>query len=360
MPNTNFDKRILITGGAGFIGSHLVRRFINKYPNYLIVNFDKLTYAGNLENLKDVESNPNYVFVKGDIASKEDVDNVFEQHSITDVINLAAESHVDRSVDNPTVFAQTNVIGTLTLLNKAKDYWKKDYSKHRFHHVSTDEVYGSLDSDPSHKFTEKTPYDPHSPYSASKAASDLFVKAYHDTFGLNITISNCSNNYGENQFPEKLIPLIINNLQEKKKIPVYGAGTNVRDWIYVGNHCTAIDDIFHIGENGETYNVGGNCEKTNLEVINAVMNAYCELTGESFAECQKLIEHIADPRGGGHDARYAIDSTKIFHDLFFFATKPFYEGIQQTVSWYLNNKEWLEHCKSGEYQKWIEHYYEKK
>ena len=348
-----FEKNILITGGCGFIGSNLVRHFVNKYPNYLIVNFDALTYAGNLENLKDIEDKENYVFVHGDITDFEKVQKTFEEYNITDVIHLAAESHVDRSIKNPDVFAKTNVIGTLNLLNAAKANWlvfPHNLDSHRFHHVSTDEVYGSLDLSPENKFKETTPYQPHSPYSASKASSDHFVKAYHDTYGLNVTISNCSNNYGPNQFPEKLIPLVINKLTNGEKVPVYGTGENVRDWLYVEDHAKAIDLIFHKGKSGETYNVGGNCEMTNLQIIDTI-NKLLNPTGR-VPELSSVIEFISDR--AGHDMRYAIDTTKIKTELGWKPEETFTTGMYKTIMWYLSNKEWMEHVTSGEYQKWLD------
>ena len=352
------NKVILVTGGAGFIGSNLVRYLVNKYSNYHIVNFDALTYAGNLENLKDVESKSNYTFFRGDIRNVQDIRFAFDTFGITDIIHLAAESHVDRSIENPSVFAETNVMGTLNLLNVAREKWiNKD--NHRFHHVSTDEVYGSLDMNPENKFREDTPYDPHSPYSASKAASDHFVKAYHDTFGLNVTISNCSNNYGPNQFPEKLIPLMITRLENGEQIPVYGKGDNIRDWLYVGDHAKAIDVIFHNGKSGETYNVGGNHELTNLEVIRNVIDVYNELK-KSNINFDDAIKFITDPRGNAHDKRYAIDSTKLQTDLGWSPEETFETGIKKTIQWYLDNKKWMENVTSGEYQKWIDTYYNRR
>lgn len=346
----NYKKRILVTGGAGFIGSHLVRHLVNKYPEYLIVNFDALTYAGNLENLKDVEDKENYVFVKGDITDFETIQKTFDEHNISDVIHLAAESHVDRSIKNPDVFVKTNVLGTLNLLNAAKTNWlvfPNDLDSHRFHHVSTDEVYGSLDLNPENKFKETTPYQPHSPYSASKAASDHLVKAYHDTFGLDVTISNCSNNYGPNQFPEKLIPLVINKLVNGEKVPVYGTGENIRDWLYVEDHAKAIDLIFHTGRSGETYNVGGNCEKTNLDIIKTIRH----LLSVRQIMPSDFMEFVADR--AGHDMRYAIDTTKISTELGWAPEETFETGMIKTILWYLNNAEWVEHVTNGEYQNWL-------
>ena len=327
-----YKKRILVTGGAGFIGNNVVRHLANKYPEYLIVNFDALTYAGNLENLKDVENKENYVFVHGDITDFVKVQETFEQYQITDVIHLAAESHVDRSILNPDVFVKTNVLGTLNLLNAAKANWlvfPHSLDNHRFHHVSTDEVYGSLDLNPENKFKETTPYQPHSPYSASKASSDHFVKAYHDTYGLDVTISNCSNNYGPNQFPEKLIPLVINKLTNGEKVPVYGTGENVRDWLYVEDHAKAIDLIFHKGRSGETYNVGGNCEMTNLEIINTI-NTLLNPTGR-VPELNTVIEFVTDR--AGHDMRYAIDTTKIKTELGWEPEETFTTGMHKTIMW---------------------------
>jgi dTDP-glucose 4,6-dehydratase len=358
----NFEKVILVTGGCGFIGSHLVRHLVNKYPNYRIINFDALTYAGNMENLTDIDSKPNYTFFKGDIRDMAMVNMAFDSFDVTDIIHLAAESHVDRSIKNPSVFAETNVIGTLNLLNAARERWcvfPFNCDKHRFHHVSTDEVYGSLDMNPDNKFREDTPYDPHSPYSASKAASDHFVKAYHDTYGLDVTISNCSNNYGPNQFPEKLIPLVINRLETNDKIPVYGKGLNVRDWLYVEDHARAIDLIFHEGKSGETYNIGGNHEMTNIDIVTTIINIYNELTDNDINK-DDVINFIKDPRGDAHDLRYAIDSTKLQTELGWSPEETFETGIKKTIQWYLDNKKWVENVTSGEYQKWIDTYYNRR
>jgi dTDP-glucose 4,6-dehydratase len=358
----NFEKVILVTGGCGFIGSHLVRHLVNKYPNYRIINFDALTYAGNMENLVDIENKPNYTFFKGDIRDMAMVNMAFDYFDVTDIIHLAAESHVDRSIKNPSVFAETNVIGTLNLLNAARERWcvfPFNCDKHRFHHVSTDEVYGSLDMNPDNKFREDTPYDPHSPYSASKAASDHFVKAYHDTYGLDVTISNCSNNYGPNQFPEKLIPLVINRLETNDKIPVYGKGLNVRDWLYVEDHARAIDLIFHEGKSGETYNIGGNHEMTNIDIVTTIINVYNELTDNDINK-DDVINFIKDPRGDAHDLRYAIDSTKLQTELGWSPEETFETGIKKTIQWYLDNKKWVENVTSGEYQKWIDTYYNRR
>lgn len=367
----DFKKRILITGGAGFIGSHVVRHFVNKYPEYLIVNYDKLTYAGNLENLIDIQDKDNYAFVQGDICDEKLVEGTMEVFQITDIIHLAAESHVDRSITNPLEFIKTNVIGTFTLLNVAKKLWGDNLSEHRFHHVSTDEVYGSLDMNRDNKFHEYTKYDPHSPYSASKASSDHFVRAYHDTFGMNVTISNCSNNYGPNQFPEKLIPLVINNLKEGKDIPVYGTGENVRDWLYVEDHAKAIDVIFHNGVNGETYNIGGGHEMSNIDIIKTIIRVFAHqrqlrdaAKGTRYfanpepmwiREYESTIKFVADR--AGHDLRYAIDSFKLSYDLRWFPEETFETGIEKTVKWYLDNEEWCKHVTSGEYQEWIDKYY---
>ena len=352
------DKVILITGGCGFIGSHLVRLMVNKYPNYKIINMDALTYAGNLENLKDVEDKENYVFIHVDIRDSRQVMLIFKEYGVTDVIHLAAESHVDRSIENPNIFVETNVLGTINLLNAAKEFWTGfplDLEPHRFHHVSTDEVYGSLDMNPDNKFKETTPYDPHSPYSASKASSDHFVKAYHDTYGLDITISNCSNNYGPNQFPEKLIPLVIHRLENLQKIPIYGDGLNVRDWLYVEDHAKAIDLIFHKGKNGETYNVGGNQEKTNLEIVQHIIDGYNEIKSTDV-KFDNVVTFVKNRQG--HDLRYAIDCSKIMSELDWVQEQNFESGIKKTISWYLNNKQWCDNVTSGEYQKWIDKYYQ--
>ena len=354
-----YEKVILVTGGAGFIGSHLVKHFVKKYKNYHIINLDKLTYCGNLENLSEIDSESNYTFVHGDICNQTLVADLFHEFGITDIIHLAAESHVDRSVKDPSIFAQTNVMGTLNLLNVAKEFWKAfpiNCEKHRFHHVSTDEVYGSLSMDPNDKFKETTPYDPHSPYSASKAASDMFVKAYGDTYGMDITISNCSNNYGPNQFPEKLIPLVINNLKNGKKIPIYGEGLNVRDWLYVQDHVDAIDLIFHNGRKGETYNIGGSQEKFNIDVVKTLIDVFNKTTDNNI-QYEDAIEHIADPRGGGHDLRYAIDATKILKELGWQPKETFNSGIEKTVRWYLDNEEWLENIVNGEYKDYYKKFY---
>jgi dTDP-glucose 4,6-dehydratase len=339
-----YKKRILITGGAGFIGSHVVRLFVNNYPDCQIVNFDKLTYAGNLENLKDVELAPNYAFVKGDIVSAEDVRTVFEQFQISDVIHLAAESHVDRSIEGPMDFVMTNVVGTVNLLQAAKDAWKE--GEHVFHHVSTDEVYGSLGDEG--LFMETTPYDPRSPYSASKASSDHFVSAFHHTYGLPVKMSNCSNNYGSHHFPEKLIPLMIHNIVNKKPLPVYGKGENIRDWLWVEDHARAIDTIFHNGKIGESYNVGGLNEWTNIELVRFLCKMMDSKLGRSAGESEELITYVTDRKG--HDLRYAIDATKLETELGWTPSITFEEGLDKTVDWYLNNEEWVQKVTSGSYQ----------
>lgn len=354
---SEFKKTILITGGAGFIGSHVVRLFVNKYPDYKIVNLDKLTYAGNLENLKDIEQKQNYVFERGDILDSAFLQKVFEQYNFDGVIHLAAESHVDRSISNPIDFVVTNVIGTVTLLNAAKYHWKTSLDNKAqgklFYHVSTDEVYGSLGAEG--HFTEKTNYDPHSPYSASKASSDHFVRAYHDTFGLPVVISNCSNNYGSHHFPEKLIPLAINNIKNSKPVPVYGKGENVRDWLYVEDHASAIDTIFHKGKVGETYNVGGNNEWKNIDLIRLLCKIMDSKLGRADGDSEKLITYVKDR--AGHDLRYAIDSSKLQNDLGWKPSVKPEQGLEKTVDWYLANEEWLNHVTSGAYQKYYEQQY---
>ena len=347
------ERKILITGGAGFIGSHLVRLMVNRYPNYLIVNLDALTYAGNPANLRDVEEAANYRFERVDICDVEAVREVFERHAIDSVIHLAAESHVDRSIDDPFAFARTNVLGTLTLLQVAKERWTDD-AKHLFYHVSTDEVYGSLGAEGA--FTESSRYEPHSPYSASKASSDHFVRAFHDTFGLPTVISNCSNNYGPYQFPEKLIPLFINNIRVRRTLPVYGRGENVRDWLYVEDHARAIDLIFHRGRVGETYNIGGSNEWRNIDLVRLLVATTDRLFGRAEGEDDSLITFVRDR--AGHDLRYAIDSTKLREELGWAPEVSFEEGIERTVRWYLHNDEWLSAVTSGEYRNYYSRMYD--
>lgn len=346
-----FDRNILITGGAGFIGSHVVRLFVNKYPNYRIINLDKLTYAGNLANLTDVESAPNYLFEKVDICNFDAVMACFKRYGVDGVIHLAAESHVDRSIKDPFTFAQTNVIGTLTLLQAAKLSWTDDsYKDKLFYHVSTDEVYGALEFDDK-LFTETTSYSPHSPYAASKASSDHFVRAYQDTYGMPTLLSNCSNNYGPFQFPEKLIPLFIRNIQHKKELPIYGKGENVRDWLYVVDHARAIDVVFHKGVVGETYNIGGFNEWSNIDLIKVIIATVDRLLGNAPGTSEQLITYVTDR--AGHDLRYAIDASKIKKELGWEPSLQFEEGIEKTVKWYLDNQEWMDSVTSGAY----EHYY---
>jgi dTDP-glucose 4,6-dehydratase len=346
-------KNILITGGAGFIGSHLVRLLVHKYPTYHIVNMDVLTYAGNLENLKDIESKENYTFVKVDICDFETVKQIFSTYKIDAVIHLAAESHVDRSIKDPFSFAQTNVMGTLSLLQAAKETWGSDFTNKLFYHVSTDEVYGSLGEDG--LFTEDTAYDPHSPYAASKASSDHFVRAFHDTYQLPVVVSNCSNNYGSYQFPEKLIPLFINNIIHNKPLPVYGKGENVRDWLFVNDHARAIDVIFHKGKIGETYNIGGFNEWKNIDLINVIIKTVDRLLGREAGTSQKLITYITDR--AGHDFRYAIDSSKLKEELGWEPSLQFEAGIEKTVAWYLENQEWLHNITSGDYRAYYDKMY---
>ncbi len=345
---------MLITGGAGFIGSHVVRHFLRTYGDIHVVNLDKLTYAGNLENLRDVEHLPNYTFEKGDIADATFVQSLFEKYNFSGVIHLAAESHVDRSISNPMEFVQTNVVGTVTLLNAAVAHWKNNFEGKRFYHVSTDEVYGELHN-PEDFFTEETSYDPRSPYSASKAASDHFVRAYGNTYELPIVISNCSNNYGPNHFPEKLIPLIIHNIIHQKPLPVYGKGENVRDWLYVEDHARAIDDVFHKGKIGETYNIGGFNEWKNIDVVKLLCNILDRKLNRAQGESEKLIQFVTDR--AGHDLRYAIDSTKISNELGWKPSLQFEEGLEKTVDWYLNNSEWLNNVTSGNYQNYYNSMY---
>ena len=348
-------KTILITGGAGFIGSHVVRLFVNKYPDYKIVNLDKLTYAGNLANLKDIETASNYVFEKADICDYNTVLALFNKYKFDGVIHLAAESHVDRSIKDPFIFARTNVIGTLSLLQAAKVAWDGKWEGKLFYHISTDEVYGSLEN--GGFFTETTSYDPRSPYSASKASSDHFVRAYHNTYGMPIIVSNCSNNYGPYQFPEKLIPLFINNIRNNKPLPVYGKGENIRDWLYVIDHARAIDLIFHKGKHGDTYNIGGFNEWRNIDLIKVLIKVTDKLLGHPIGYSERLITYVTDR--AGHDLRYAIDSTKLHKELGWEPSLQFEEGIENTVRWYLDNQEWLDQVTSGEYQKYYESMYKK-
>jgi len=348
-----FQKRILVTGGAGFIGSHLVRRLVKHYPTYLIVNLDKLTYAGNLENLSDVKEASNYRFEKIDVQSLEGIRNVFQRHAITDVIHLAAESHVDRSIDGPLEFVFTNVVGTVNLLEAARSFWSDSFENRVFHHVSTDEVYGSLGD--TGFFTEATPYDPRSPYSASKASSDHFVRAYYHTYGLPVKISNCSNNYGSHHFPEKLIPLMIHNLLNEKPLPVYGNGSNIRDWLWVEDHASAIDVIFHNGKLGESYNVGGLNEWTNLDLVHYLCDLMDRKLGKPEGTSRALIHFVKDR--AGHDYRYAIDARKLTEELGWKPSLRFEEGLERTVEWYLRHPEWVEQVTSGAYQAYYQKFY---
>ncbi len=373
-------RNILITGGAGFIGSHVVRLFVNKYPDYHIVNLDKLTYAGNLANLKDIETRPNYTFVRADIADLDEMRRVIREYEIDGIIHLAAESHVDRSIKDPFTFARTNVMGTLALLQAAKEYWEslpERYEGKRFYHISTDEVYGALElthpegvdapfstkasSGQKHEaygelfFTEETKYNPHSPYSASKASSDHFVRAYHDTYGMPTIVTNCSNNYGPYQFPEKLMPLFINNIRHRKPLPVYGKGENVRDWLYVEDHARAIDTIFHEGRVADTYNIGGFNEWKNIDIIRVIIRTVDRLLGNPEGYSDELITFVTDRLG--HDMRYAIDSRKLQRELGWEPSLQFEEGIEKTVRWYLDNQEWMDNITSGDYERYYEEMY---
>ena len=346
-------KKILITGGAGFIGSHVVRRFVNKYPEYQIFNLDALTYAGNLENIKDIENQSNYTFIKGDIVDENFINELFSLHNFDGILHLAAESHVDRSIENPLAFVMTNVIGTINLLNSAKNQWKNNFEDKRFYHISTDEVYGSLGAEG--LFTETTSYDPNSPYSASKASSDHFVRAYGETYGLPYVLTNCSNNYGSYHFPEKLIPLFINNIINNKPLPVYGDGNYTRDWLFVEDHAIAIDLVFHEGKNHETYNIGGFNEWKNIDLVKLLCQIMDEKLGKSEGTSQELITYVKDRPG--HDLRYAIDASKINTELGWKPSVTFEEGLEKTINWYLNNEEWLQNVTSGSYKDYYQKQY---
>jgi dTDP-glucose 4,6-dehydratase len=347
-------RKILITGGAGFIGCHVVKLFVENYPNYQIYNLDALTYAGNLANLIDVENASNYTFIKADIRNGDLMIKLFEEHKFTDVIHLAAESHVDRSITNPTAFVETNVMGTLNLLNAAKNIWEPGSTQNRFYHVSTDEVYGSLGE--TGFFTEETPYDPRSPYSSSKASSDHLVRAYYHTFNMPVLITNCSNNYGPNQFPEKLIPLMINNIKNNKPLPVYGKGVNVRDWLWVKDHARAIDVVFHTGKLGETYNIGGHNEWKNIDLVHQLCKIMDEKLGRESGSAEKLITYVKDR--AGHDMRYAIDASKIDKELGWKPSITFEQGLEETVEWYLQNEDWMNNITSGDYLSYYESQYQ--
>lgn len=352
--SSNYKRNLLITGGAGFIGSHLVQLMVKRYPDYHIINLDKLTYAGNLENLKDIEDAPNYTFVRGDILDADFLHELFAVQQIDSVIHLAAESHVDRSIDSPLAFIETNIVGTAQLLNAARRAWQDDWSGKLFYHVSTDEVYGSLGA--TGYFTENTAYDPRSPYSASKAASDHLVRAYYHTYGLPVVLSNCSNNYGPYQFPEKLLPLMINNIRHGKALPVYGDGSNIRDWLWVGDHVEAIDKIFHGGKAGETYNIGGHNERKNLELVEALCDVMDDLLEKPAGTSRKLITFVKDRPG--HDQRYAIDAGKLKAELGWEPTVSVEEGLAKTAAWYLAQTDWLERVTSGAYQEYYEKHYD--
>ena len=349
-------KTILITGGAGFIGSHVIRLFVNKYPDYQVVNLDSLTYAGNLENLKDIENKPNYTFVKGDINDAGFLQELFQKYKFSGVVHLAAESHVDRSILGPVAFIETNIVGTVNLLEACRALWDGNTEDKRFHHISTDEVYGSLGE--TGLFKETTAYSPRSPYSASKASSDHLVRAYYHTFGIPVVVSNCSNNYGPNQFPEKLIPLAINNIINEKPVPVYGKGENIRDWLYVEDHAAAIDHIFHQGQSGETYNIGGKNEWKNIDLIKLLCQIMDDKLGRAKGESSKLITYVKDR--AGHDLRYAIDSSKIEKELGWQPSITFEQGLAKTVDWYLEHKEWLAHLMTGAYANYYDNQYKKR